>query len=202
MAEWWPFDRSRTEEWKRNLRMMLPIPWEEQVSDFSTKYSVSQELAMQLYDLDLVATFKGIFSGLQSMKPSFVASLILEFTNRLVREGVDESKLSADVLSEVLIEIDQGMIAKEAAIDILRMIGKGEAANVKEAITKLGLARMSDEELDLIIGGVLKRNKALIQDKGDRAFSVLMGEVMKLARGKVDGQKVSKLLKQALRESS
>ena len=41
----------------------------------------------------------------------------------------------------------------------------------------------------------MKRNKALIQEKGDRAFSVLMGEVMKLARGKVDGQKVSKLLR-------
>ncbi len=44
----------------------------------------------------------------------------------------------------------------------------------------------------------MKRNKALIQEKGDRAFSVLMGEVMKLARGKVDGQKVSKLLRRDL----
>jgi len=60
---------------------------------------------------------------------------------------------------------------------------------------------MSDVELAKIIEGVLKRNEALVHEKGDRAFSVLMGEVMKLARGKVDGQKVSKLLRRALDES-
>jgi len=60
---------------------------------------------------------------------------------------------------------------------------------------------MSDEELDKIIRGVLEQNHALIQEKGDRAFSVLMGEVMKLARGRVDGHKVSRALKQAMDEA-
>lgn len=83
-------------------------------------------------------------------------------------------------------------------MDVLRAIGRGEADDVDDAVSKLGLTGMSDEELAEIIEGVLKRNEALIQGKGDRAFSVLMGEVMKLARGKVDGQKVSKLLRRAL----
>jgi glutamyl-tRNA(Gln) amidotransferase subunit E len=72
---------------------------------------------------------------------------------------------------------------------------------VDDAVSRLGLTRMSDDDLRTIIQGVLARNKVLIDEKGDRAFSILMGEVMKLARGRVDGQKVSSLLRKALDDS-
>jgi glutamyl-tRNA(Gln) amidotransferase subunit E len=190
-----------TEEWKRSLKKMLPVPWKERVASYSRKYSLSEEAALQLYDSDNSKLFEDLAAKLK-LEPSVIASILVEAPVRLSREGVDESKLTAEALTSVLVAVDAGRFAKEAAVDVLRAIGKGEARDVDGAVSKLGLTGMSDEELNKIIDGVLKRNKAIIRDKGDRAFSVLMGEVMKLARGKVDGQKVSKLLKQAIDKSA
>jgi glutamyl-tRNA(Gln) amidotransferase subunit E len=186
-----------SEEWKRSLGKLLPVPWKEKVAGYSKRYSLSEEAALQLYDSENSKLFEEL-AGTLKLEPSVIASVLVETPVRLAREGVDETKITAEALSSVLAAIDEGKFAKEAAIDVLRSIGKGESRDVAGAVSRLGLARMSDEELDLIISGVLTRNEALVKEKGDRAFSVAMGEVMKLARGRVDGQKVSRLLKQAL----
>ena len=189
-----------TEEWKRSMKKMLPVPWKEKVAGYSKKYSLSEEAALQLFDSDNSKLFEEVAAKLK-LEPSVIASILVEIPVRLSREGIEESRVTAGALTSVLGAVDRGRFAKEAAVDVLRAIGKGEARDLDDAVSKLGLTGMSDEELGEIISGVLKRNTALIQEKGDRAFSVLMGEVMKLARGKVDGQKVSKLLKQAIDES-
>ena len=189
-----------TEEWKRNLRVAMPVPWREKVAEYSKRYSLSEEAALQLYDSDNAKLFEELAAKLR-LEPSVIASILVETPVRLSREGVDESKVTPEALTSVLVAVDGGRFAKEAAVDVLRAIGRGDARDVDEAVSKLGLAGMSDEELTRIIDRVLERNKPLIQEKGDRAFSVLMGEVMKLARGKVDGQKVSKLLRRGIDES-
>jgi glutamyl-tRNA(Gln) amidotransferase subunit E len=189
-----------TEDWKRSLGKMLPVPWKEKVSTYSKEYSLSEEAALQLYDSDNSKLFEELAPRLK-LEPSVVASILVEIPVRLSREGIDESRVTPQALASVLAAVDAGKFAKEAAIDVLRSIGKGESRDIEDAVTKLGLTRMSDEDLRKIISGVLSRNKAIIEEKGDRAFSVLMGEVMKLARGRVDGQKVSSLLKKALDDS-
>jgi glutamyl-tRNA(Gln) amidotransferase subunit E len=188
------------EEWKRSLKEMLPVPWKKKVASYSKTYSLSEEAALQLYDSDNSRLFEELATKLK-LEPSVIASMLVEIPVRLSREGIDESKVTTEALTSVLTAVDAGKFAKEAAVDVLRAIWKGEASDVDEAVSKLGLTGMSDEELRKIIGGVLNRNKTLIQEKGERSFSVLMGEVMKLARGRVDGQKVSKLLKQSMEES-
>jgi glutamyl-tRNA(Gln) amidotransferase subunit E len=189
-----------TDEWKRSLAKLLPVPWEEKVAAYSKRYSLSEEAALQLYDSDNSRLFEDLAAKLK-LEPSVIASILVEIPVRLSREGIEESKVTAETLSSVLAAVDDARFAKEAAIEVLRAIGKGEARDVDEAVAQLGLTGMADADLKKIIGGVLQRNGPLIQEKGDRAFSVLMGEVMKLARGRVDGQKVSRLLKQAMDES-
>ena len=189
-----------TDEWRRSFDKMLPVPWEEKVSGYSKKYSLSEEAALQLYDSDNSKLFEELAPKLQ-LEPSVIATILVEVPVRLSREGIDESKVSPEALSSVLAAVDSGRFAKEAAIDVLRSIGNGESRDVDDAVSRLGLTRMSDDDLRTIIQGVLARNKALIEEKGDRAFSVLMGEVMKIARGRVDGQKVSSLLKKAFDDS-
>ncbi len=166
-----------TEEWKREVRKLLPVPWKEKVTGYSLRYSLSEEAALQLYDSDNSRLFEEVAAKLK-LEPSVIASILVEIPVRLSREGIDESKLTDEALSSVLAAVDGGRFAKEAAIDVLRSIGRGESRDVDEAVQKLGLTGMSDQELAKIIGGVLRRNKELIDEKGDRAFRVLMGEVM------------------------
>ncbi|HYR04197.1 MAG TPA: Glu-tRNA(Gln) amidotransferase GatDE subunit E, partial [Nitrososphaerales archaeon] len=189
-----------TDKWRQSLSKVLPVPWKEKVSSYSKKYSLSEEAALQLYDSDNSKLFEELAPKLR-LEPSVVASILVEIPVRLSREGIEESKVSPEALSSVLAAVDSGRFAKEAAIDVLRSIGKGESRDVEDAVSRLGLTRMSDDDLRTIIKGVLAQNKVLIEEKGDRAFSNLMGEVMKLARGRVDGQKVSSLLRKALDDS-
>ena len=189
-----------TDKWRQSLSKVLPVPWKEKVSSYSKKYSLSEEAALQLYDSDNSKLFEELAPKLR-LEPSVVASILVEIPVRLSREGIEESKVSPEALSSVLAAVDSGRFAKEAAIDVLRSIGKGESRDVDDAVSRLGLTRMSDDDLRTIIKGVLAQNKVLIEEKGDRAFSNLMGEVMKLARGRVDGQKVSSLLRKALDDS-
>jgi glutamyl-tRNA(Gln) amidotransferase subunit E len=122
----------------------------------------------------------------------------VEVPVRLAREGVPEEKLSPKVLVEVLDALEKGTIAKEAVPEVLRAVGKGEAGDVRSAIEKLGLKPLSENELRKIIEQVIAENSKTIAQKGEKAFSPLMGEVMKRARGRVDGSIVSALLQKEL----
>jgi glutamyl-tRNA(Gln) amidotransferase subunit E len=187
-----------TPEWVAEVKKAVPIPWEERVRDYSERYSLSQELALQLYDSDRAPLFESL-AGRLKLDRSVIASILVEAPVRLSREGVDESRLSDELLTSVVQGLDAGAFAKEGAFDVLRSVGRGDAATVDEAVKKLGMTPMDDAEIERIVGEVVENNRALIQERGDRAFSVLMGEVMKVARGKVDGGKVSAMIRRRMK---
>jgi len=88
------------------------------------------------------------------------------------------------MLLELIVNVSRGIIAKEASLDVLRSIGKGESKDLNEAIQKLGLKRISDRELASIIRQIIEKERKLIQEKGEKAFSPLMGMVMQEVRGR------------------
>ena len=179
------------------LMKLVPERWEETVSRYVRRYSLSRDLAVKLLDSDLLGFFEGIASQLK-LEPSLVASTLVDLPVRLTREGVPEDALDQDTIAEVLRAIDSGTVAKEAAPDVLRSIGKGEGKSVSEAVERLGLKSIDAGRLSEIIESVVRSNRALIAAKGEGAFSPLMGEVMAQARGKADGRLASRLLKERL----
>jgi glutamyl-tRNA(Gln) amidotransferase subunit E len=179
------------------LSKTVPERWEDAVDGYVKKYGLSQDLAVKLLDSDLVEAFERL-AGRLRLEPSLVASTLVDLPARLAREGIPEEALDIAALEGVLEAIESGSVAKEAAPDILRRIGRGEARSVPEAVTKLGLGYMDEAQLSEVIDSVLTRNEAVIREKGERAFSPLMGEVMTLARGRADGALVSRLLKERL----
>jgi glutamyl-tRNA(Gln) amidotransferase subunit E len=54
--------------------------------------------------------------------------------------------------------------------------------------------------VDEIINNIVKQAEPLLKEKGERAFSPLMGEVMKVLRGKVDGKILSSKLQAAIKK--
>lgn len=179
------------------LMKLVPESWEETVSKYVGRYSLSRDLAVKLLDSDLVGFFERIVSQLK-LEPSFVASMLVDLPARLTREGIAEDAIGQDALEEVLRAIDSGTVAKEAAPDVLRSIGRGESMGVSEAVENLGLRSIDESRLSEIIESVVRSNGALIEAKGEGAFSPLMGEVMAQVRGRSDGRLVSRLLKEKL----
>lgn len=69
---------------------------------------------------------------------------------------------------------------------------------MEEAIEKLGITSMSNQELDRIIDKILEENMSVITQKQMGSLGTLMGRSMAVLRGKADGQKVNSILKRKL----
>ena len=184
---------------KERLFEDVPVPWGEKVKEYEKKYSLSPELALQVYDSEFAHTFERLAQGTR-LTPSVIATLLVEIPVRLTREGIKEEKIGEEVLVELVHAIDEGRVAKEAAPDLLRVVGEGKAVNVEEAAKFLKLKRLGQAELGRIIDEVVRKNRSMILSKGEDAFSPLMGEVMKEVRGRVDGQLVGEALRLRLRK--
>lgn len=179
------------------LAKLVPESWEQTVSRYERKYSLSRDLAVKLLDSDFLDFFEGLESRL-GLEPSLVASILVDLPVRLAREGIPEDALGQETIAEVLKAIDSGMIAKEAAPDVLRSIGRGESKSVSEAVERLGLSPIDASRLSEIIESVIRSSRVLIEAKGEATFSQLMGQVMAQVRGRADGRLVSRLLKERL----
>jgi glutamyl-tRNA(Gln) amidotransferase subunit E len=186
-----------TKEKMREVDEMVPVPWEEKVASYVKDYGLSGELALQLYDSGQAQLFEKLARELK-LDRSVLASVLVESPARVSREGVPEEKVTSEILEAVARSLDSGLFAKEAAYDVLKLLASGDAVTVGDALQKLDIKTITDAELEALVADVVGRNHALIAERGDRAFSVLMGEVMKVARGKVDGGKVSASIKRQM----
>lgn len=181
----------------RDLEKRRPDTWEDTVERLGSRYSLSRDLAMKLYDSDDLPLFEALAVELR-LEPSVIASMLVDLPIRLAREGIPVETLEGPSIAEVLRAIDKGSVSKEAAPDILRSLGKGKTASVQEAIRVLGLGPMSKSELESVIDSLIAKRSALIKDRGEEAFSPLMGDVMAEVRGRADGGTVSKILRDKL----
>ena len=175
----------------------VPEPWQTRVKRLEEDHSLSGEMALKVYDSDRVGLFERL-ARRRGIEGSFVATVVVDLPTRLAREGVPEEAITDGLLEGVLSAIAQGKVAKEAAPDIVRMVAKGEARDVAAAAESLGLRPMSRQELEELIDGVLRHEASLVKERGQEAFSALMGEVMEKARGRADGRLASTLLKERL----
>jgi glutamyl-tRNA(Gln) amidotransferase subunit E len=187
-----------TDELIRSASASLPEPWRARVKRLEKDYSLSSEMALKVYDSDRADLFERLASRL-GVEGSFVATVVVDLPTRLAREGVNEEAITDELLEEALKAIAAGKVAKEAGADLVRLVAKGEAKDVAVAVAKLGLVPMAGKQLEELIDETLARNEKLISERGEGAFSVLMGDVMKQARGRADGQLASGMLMERLR---
>ncbi|MDA4126764.1 MAG: Glu-tRNA(Gln) amidotransferase subunit GatE [Thaumarchaeota archaeon] len=187
-----------TEGLRADLAEHIPEDWQVKVARLQREYSLSEDLAVKVYDSDISAEFERLSREL-NLEPSVVASVLVDLPSRLTREGVPESALGLPVLSEVLRAVDSGRTAKEAVPDILKAAGS-RGLSVSEAISALGVQLAGESQVRGVVDSVVHKHRPIIEEKGDAAFSLLMGEVMKELRGKADGAVVSRILRERLAE--
>jgi len=61
-------------------------------------------------------------------------------------------------------------------------------------------SKLSEKDIEKIILEIIDAKKEIINEKGEKSFSILMGEAMKQLRGKVDGKIVSDKIKKLLKK--
>jgi glutamyl-tRNA(Gln) amidotransferase subunit E len=163
------------------------------------RYQLNQKLALEIFDSDRLKLFEDIIKNTK-VQPTFVASKITEDLTSLRRKGLNTDRLSDQTIKIAFQLLDEGDIAKESIPIILETMLMKDLDEVKQAIQILGLEQISETEVNEIIDKIITDNMALIKEKGRDSLGTLMGRSMSLLRGRVDGKKVSSILKSKLEQ--
>ncbi len=180
-----------------SLMKSVPKPWAEYIEELSRRYNINRVLAEKVFDSEYFELFEELAST-YSIQASFIASVLTEGIVSLERQGLDTSRLKVEHIRDAFNMLAKGYIAKESIPNIFSTIMEGNADNVAQAVSILGLKAVSDEDLIKIIDGIINENSNLIKAKGMNALGALMGIAMSRLRGKVDGSKVNRVLKERL----
>ncbi len=112
-----------------------------------------------------------------------------------------EDNLKPEYLTDLIKLIEAGAISGKMAKELLPEMISGKKSPA-ELVKEKGLTQISDEsELEKIIEQVIAQNPQPVADfkKGkEKSFIFLVGQVMKLSRGKAHPEKVNKILKEKL----
>ena len=138
--------------------------------------------------------------------PKAASNWIMGDIFRIMKEkyvGIDEINVTPENLAAMIEQIDKGVISNTAAKQVMEEMTKtGDAPT--DIIERLGLKQVNDENAILdIIHTVFEANPQSIADyKGgkDRAVGFLVGQVMRLSKGKANPAAVNKLIAEELKK--
>ena len=187
------------EKWKEELPE-LPI---------KRKHRYISELGLPEYDSSLLTADKSIADWFESVLSytkniKAVSNFIMGEIMRLLSEkgiSIENCLILPETLAEIIKLVDTGIISNGAAKQIIEIIFDN-GGNPEEIIEEHGLAQVSDDsELENWANVAIKENpKPAEEYKSGNAASInyLMGQVMKMSKGKANPGAVMKILKQIL----
>ncbi len=178
----------------RRIEYLPPAP-EQVVKRLVDQYNLTEDLAWELFDEDKVTIFEEISK--YNVPTRFLASMLVSVVKSLKREGEPVEKLKEKDFMEIAKLLGEGKLAKEAVPEVLKAIARGE---YKSAEYYVKSHQISIDKLDSIIEETIREKSEVIRERGERAFGMLMGEVMKEVRGKIDGAIVSERVRKKLEE--
>jgi len=188
-----------SEECVEKLRTCLPELPEQKMRRLTREYGLNLKLVRQIMDSEYTDLFE-VLARETKVSPTVIAVALTETMKALKRDGVEVERVSDEQLRELFHLVDAEETAKEAIPDVITWLSKHESATARAAVESLGLAMISQEELEKLIDDLIRENKSLIQERKEGAFSPLMGMVMKRTRGRVKAESVSETLKKRLRK--
>jgi len=135
--------------------------------------------------------------------PRRVADLLINDFLGIVNErggNLDMVKASPQSIAKLLSLMDQGVISVKIMKMILERVVLG-GEDPEEIVARENLKVIaSDEELEELAEKVIKENPKAVEDakKNPKAINYLVGQVMKLTRGRADPQKIAAIIRRKL----
>ncbi len=179
----------------RELSASLPPRPEVVRERLADRYHLNPEVARQLQRRGAVETFESLVG--RGHAAALVARVYTQDLPTAEADLTAPVELAPALLEEVLGSVAEGRIAKEGIASVLRELLLGAPTTVA-AIERAGLGGGPVSDLDTLAERVVAANEALVRERGDEAFSPLMGDLMREVRGRRDGQEVAKALRKAL----
>ncbi|HHU30747.1 MAG TPA: Asp-tRNA(Asn)/Glu-tRNA(Gln) amidotransferase subunit GatB [Firmicutes bacterium] len=191
-------------EWVEEIRQSLP-----EMPDFRRKRYM-EDYNLSAYDAEVITATKSMADFFEATLQEYndakaVANWLMgDISRQLNAEGVeiDRTKLTPSHLAELLKIQDKGTISGKIAKTVFREMfasGKMPAQIVEEK----GLVQISDEgAIAAIVEQVIAENPGPVSDYRsgkEKALGYLVGQIMKLSKGKANPQLANKLLREKLK---
>ncbi|MFX1344260.1 MAG: Glu-tRNA(Gln) amidotransferase subunit GatE [Promethearchaeota archaeon] len=187
------------EEEVNEIKKNLPeYPWIT-IKQYSKKYETEERLIKDLIFTGKLYLFNDLIK-LYPENPSLIFTTLLETTTAIRREGKNIENISDNDFLEIFALLKKNEISKEAIEEVMSLKADSPELSIDQIKKQLKIEKLSLDDLKIMIGKIIKENSKLIKEKELRAKGPLMGEVMKQARGRIDGAIVSKELEIAIKE--
>ncbi|MBR9679374.1 MAG: Glu-tRNA(Gln) amidotransferase subunit GatE [Nanoarchaeota archaeon] len=164
-----------SEDYLKDIYSSLPQTPENELKTLIGN-GLTKELASQIMKSREISLFEDLFSEFGNAR--IIASTIL----------FGKDKLNKEDYKKIFSALKQGKISKEAVRDIISVVLNGNS--VETAINSY------ESISDLLVN---RKVKQVVKKCGVKGFAVVMGELMKEFRGKVDGKKLAELVKKELK---
>jgi len=190
-----------TEELLSEAEKYVPEPPDVKFKRFTEEYGLSAELArVLLADLRLDLFERLVVKYRGKLSPTLIATTITNTLRMLRKEKIPIENIEDHHIEEVLDLVAEGVIAKEAIEIVLAELAKNPDKKARDIVLEKGLTLVSEKELEKLIEDAVKKNIDRIKQRPDKAFNIVMSEVMKIVRGRIDGGVVAKYVEKKLKE--
>ncbi len=159
----------------------LPELIAEKVANLEEKYGLPEELAREIIKNEI--DISSYAEKYKNIEPKTIAHIIIEIPKEIKsRFSLDSSKLKDREFDGVLRLINENKIDKSSAVDVLADLIKEGKIDFKK------YEKISDKDLERQIRKIAEKNKGA-------SFGAMMGEAMRLFKGKAEPKKISELVK-------
>src|SRR5262245_56882726 len=191
-----------SEEWIREIRSSMHTLPDTKRAEFQSIGLSAQQAALLTSSREMAEFAARTFVG--SSSPASLANWLTgPVSAKLNEEGLDvsQSRISPDVLQALEKRVSDGTLSNKLAREVFDAVWAGEG-DPDSIIAKRGLKQISDSgEIEKIVDQVIAANAKQVADYRagkDKAFNSLVGQAMKLSKGKANPQQVSEILKKKL----
>lgn len=189
-----------TEKKLREIKNNLPELIEEREKrlrrELKEKFNLSDELSMQLIRGGKKELFEKLIKS--GFDPKIVSSTLTSTLRYLEKkEGVNIKNLKDKHFVSLFKAFKSGKFPKEAIPEILKEFAKHPGEGIENITKKLGIERISDDDLRLIVQKTIMENPNLSKDP--RGKKIMLGLVMQKVRGKASAGKVIEIIEEEMK---
>ncbi len=195
------------QDWIESVRQSMPELPAALQRRFVSDYGLAESDAALLSSSREMANYfeqtaRSLSAGQAKLAANWIMGEVSAALNREEKQ-IAECPVSAIQLASLISRIADGTISNKIARDVFAAMWAGEHEGNPDAIIEAkGLTQISDTSaISGMIDAVLAENPSIVEEYRSgkqKAFNSLVGQIMKVARGKANPQQVNALLKEKL----
>jgi aspartyl-tRNA(Asn)/glutamyl-tRNA(Gln) amidotransferase subunit B len=197
-----------SEQWIKEIKASMPELPQAKRHTFISQYGLTPYQAAQLTataEMSEFSTYAFQHTQSNARIPHLVNWITGTLSAKLNEENLDisQTRVKPEQLVRLDYRVEDGTLSSKMAKEVFDAMWAGEG-DADAIIEKRGLQQISDSgEIEKIVDKVIAANAKQVEDYRagkEKAFNSLVGQAMKLSKGKANPQQVSEILRRKLAE--